>query len=275
MIFHAQPLRFEFEAKEALRFPRGKAGNTLRGALGGVLPRTLFAPREEEGPSGLKDRPRPFVLRTADLDGRQFEPGERFTVNVNVFGPDLFHEFRTAFGQLSRLGAQRREVELIEAAEAEPVGIDLTAIEEVDAIRLRFLTPMELPFQGTILQQPRFDALFARARSRVAGLCAFYQGGAPVTDYRGLGLRSRKVFMSQARITHDAIERRSSRTGDVHRLGGFVGEAEYEGELGEFVPWLKAAEWTGVGRYTVWGNGALLVTTIARDEVPIEGDSGG
>jgi hypothetical protein len=53
------------------------------------------------------------------------------------------------------------------------------------------------------------------------------------------------------------IERRSSRTGQVHPIGGFVGEAEYEGDLAEFVPYLHAARWTGVGRQTVWGKGEI------------------
>jgi hypothetical protein len=34
---------------------------------------------------------------------------------------------------------------------------------------------------------------------------------------------------------------------------------EYAGELGEFLPWLRAARWTGVGRQTVWGKGDLRV----------------
>jgi hypothetical protein len=57
------------------------------------------------------------------------------------------------------------------------------------------------------------------------------------------------------------VERRSSRTVQVHPLGGFVGGAEYEGELTEFLPWLQAACWTGVGRQTVWGKGALRITS--------------
>jgi hypothetical protein len=40
-------------------------------------------------------------------------------------------------------------------------------------------------------------------------------------------------------------------------LGGFVGDAEYEGELGEFMAYLLAGKWTGVGRQTVWGKGEL------------------
>jgi hypothetical protein len=58
--------------------------------------------------------------------------------------------------------------------------------------------------------------------------------------------------------------RRSGRTGQIHPLGGFVGEAEYEGDLTEFVPYLRAAHWTGVGRQTAWGKGALLITNLAK-----------
>jgi len=58
------------------------------------------------------------------------------------------------------------------------------------------------------------------------------------------------------------LARRSSRTGRVHPIGGFVGEAEYEGELGEFVPYLKAGKWVGVGRQTVWGKGEISVQAL-------------
>jgi CRISPR/Cas system endoribonuclease Cas6 (RAMP superfamily) len=53
------------------------------------------------------------------------------------------------------------------------------------------------------------------------------------------------------------VDRLSSRTGQRHPLGGFVGEAEYEGELGEFLPYLRLGKWVGVGRQTVWGKGEL------------------
>jgi hypothetical protein len=65
--------------------------------------------------------------------------------------------------------------------------------------------------------------------------------------------------MTRCEIRDVDAMRRSSRTGQVHPIGGFVGEAEYEGELGEFVPYLKVAKWTGVGRQTVWGKGEIAV----------------
>ena len=66
--------------------------------------------------------------------------------------------------------------------------------------------------------------------------------------------------MTRCNVRHIDVERRSSRTGaQIHSIGGFVGEAEYEGELGKFIPYLKAASWTGVGRQTVWGKGEVRI----------------
>ena len=63
--------------------------------------------------------------------------------------------------------------------------------------------------------------------------------------------------VSYANCGTSPVERRSSRTGQRHGIGGFVGFAEYEGDLAEFVPYLEAAYWTGVGRHCTWGNGQI------------------
>jgi CRISPR/Cas system endoribonuclease Cas6 (RAMP superfamily) len=65
--------------------------------------------------------------------------------------------------------------------------------------------------------------------------------------------------MPRCDLTWEQVKRRSGRTGQVHSIGGFTGEADYEGELAEFLPWLRAARWVGVGRQTVWGKGDVRV----------------
>jgi len=84
------------------------------------------------------------------------------------------------------------------------------------------------------------------------------------------GERAARIQLSHCDIRQVPVERRSSRTGRTHPIGGFIGSAEYEGELAEFVPYLEAARWTGVGRQTVWGKGEILwiankPSTSARD----------
>ena len=84
-----------------------------------------------------------------------------------------------------------------------------------------------------------------------------YGDGPLELDFRGFGERAARVKMTRYEISQVDVARRSSRTGQVHPIGGFVGEAEYEGDLGEFLPYLRAAKWTGVGRQTVWGKGEV------------------
>jgi hypothetical protein len=76
-------------------------------------------------------------------------------------------------------------------------------------------------------------------------------------DFRAAADRAALVRTVRSDLRHHEIERRSSRTGTVHGIGGVTGSVDYEGDLAEFLPWLRAACWTGVGRHTVWGNGVI------------------
>jgi CRISPR/Cas system endoribonuclease Cas6 (RAMP superfamily) len=84
-----------------------------------------------------------------------------------------------------------------------------------------------------------------------------------------MGQRAADVRLKRADLQWERVERKSGRTGQVHSLGGFTGAAEYEGELAEFLPWLRAARWVGVGRQTVWGKGEVRVESSAPPEKPI------
>ena len=281
LILRVRPLRFAFRAIDPIWFPPGQAANIFRGAFGEILRRTapapayvrMFEPRATEGPSGFADLPRPFVLRAASLDGQRFGAGETFTLDVNVFDPEIpaLDYFRLAFQQLCEegLGPRRPRVELLEANEVAGYrsGSDRAKkANPVECIKLTFLTPTELKIGGEILREPRFDAVFKRTRDRAAGLIALYQTSEnpiPTTDFRALGERAEAtVRMTAEHLRQIEQERRSSRTGQRHSLGGFTGEAEYEGDLTEFLPYLEAAWWTGVGRLTVWGNGLVRTSEL-------------
>jgi hypothetical protein len=275
MTLDLYPLRFRFVARERVRFPPGKAGNTIRGALGSVVRRIdpgayarWFAPKlGAAGPSGLADPPRPFVIRAAALDGLALAPGEGFHFDLHLFDVNrpAIACFEQCFAELARegLGASRGAVEL--------VGVDQSALVRVPlepepaavyGIRLRFLTPTELKWEGRVLREPSFGPLVARIRDRVSALRALYGAGPLQIDFRELGRRAEAVRLMRADIRQASVTRRSSKTGEVHPLGGFTGEAEYEGDLAEFVPFLRAAGWTGVGRHAVWGNGHMAIITM-------------
>lgn len=210
-------------------------------------------------PSGLANHPRPFVFRAAQLDGRTLAAGETFHFDLNLFDLPASELLVRAFGELTRegLGPGRRKVEF-GSVDTARLSLDLSpGGEPVSRLTVRFLTPTELKSGQKIAGRPEFGILAVRACERIGKLRELYGGGPLEIDLREFGERAKRVRMTRCEIVNADVQRKSSRTGQVHSIGGFTGEAEYEGDLGEFVPYLKAAKWTGVGRQTVWGKGEI------------------
>jgi len=298
--FEFYRLRWHFRALGNLSFPDGGSANVVRGAFGLLLRRSasnevysrLFEPSRAGGPSpsGFRDWPRPVLFRTAELDGRRFAPGDAFHIDMHLFDPrpELIPAIRTAFEQIGAagIGPGRGRAAL---GRVDQLGVDDSAREmaalpgppsvigldpqpdepPVRSVCLRFLTPTEL--KGGAAPDtapdhaPQFGVLFARLRDRISILRTLYGAGPLAIDFRGLGQRAQNVELVSSDLNWTEARRRSSRTGRSHPLGGFTGVAEYVGDLAEFLPWLRAARWTGVGRQTVWGKGDIRVIAPAID----------
>jgi len=143
----------------------------------------------------------------------------------------------------------------------EPVSLSLDPLPSAPSrIHVDFLTPTELKHQGRIVTEPLFPVLFARTRDRISTLRELYGPGPLSLDFAAIGARAAAVRMVACDWSPVEITRRSSRTGQSHGIGGFTGFAEYEGPLVEFLPYLEAARWTGVGRQAVWGKGEIAVS---------------
>jgi hypothetical protein len=229
------------------------------------------------------------VFRAAHLDGQTVAPDGEFHFDLHLFYPreaELAY-FVLAFAQVARegLGPRRGRADLVAVdqigasrvyqdgalkATSPPMVLPLAPDGAVSKLWVRFLTPTELKSGQEISRRPEFGVLFGRIRDRLSTLRALYGSGPLPIDFKAVGERASSVRMTRCDLRWWDVERRSTKTGQRHALGGFVGEAEYEGELGEFVPYLRAAQWVGVGRHTVWGKGVveLVATSSREDQIP-------
>lgn len=215
----------------------------------------LFAPRPAGGPSGLADPPRPFVFRCRHLDGVTVAAGESFHFHVNLFLGPARDEVVRAFGEALRGRAELR------GASGDALALDLSERSAAaERIRVEFVTPTELKHDGRVVERPEFAILFGRVRDRISALRTLYGPGPLDLDFAAMGARSAAVRMTRCELRPVEVMRRSSRTGQTHPIGGFTGTAEYEGPASEFLPYLEAARWTGVGRQAVWGKGEISVS---------------
>jgi CRISPR/Cas system endoribonuclease Cas6 (RAMP superfamily) len=124
--------------------------------------------------------------------------------------------------------------------------------EEVKRIRVIFRTPTELKAHNEVVDRPEFPILYARASERVLALSKQPLELVPCPN----------VQLTDCSLSDAKVERRSSKTGQRHRIGGILGYATYQGPLRPCLPILQAAEFTGVGRHTSWGNGRLQITLL-------------
>jgi hypothetical protein len=251
-------LRFHCAAPAPVHFPTGETANLFRGQLGKMLHRSspaayarFFAPVAEGGPSGLHDPPRPFALRVRHLDGAALD---KFHIGLNLFEtnhPDI-GAFQDAMAELAR---ESLRAELIRVEGQEMLRLPLAPANPAQRVRVRFLTPTELKNA----ERPDFGPLFSRVRDRIGTLRALYGPGPLEIDFKAMGERAGAIETTRCEIQNVDVKRS---TGQRHPLGGFLGIAEYEGDLTEFIPYLEIAAYTGVGRQTVWGKGEISIETF-------------
>ena len=266
------------------------AANTLRGALGYTFRQVACQPECTEaktcvvretcayarifepvsdgaGPSGLADPPRPFVFRAAHLDQQTFERGQAFHFDVHLFDrhPDTVEYFERSFARLVKPGWGP----LVRMDRSdESVALEACSYP-VERVEVRFVTPMELKAGHQLAERPDFGVLLSRIRDRLSSLGALYGEGPLEMDFTAFGRRAAAVRMTRCELGHETISRYSTRTKQTHSLGGFTGIAEYSGDLAEFVPFLMAAQFTGVGRQTPWGKGEIAVYANSPESGPV------
>lgn len=190
-----------------------------------------------------------------------------FTLDVHVFDLDRHWRQRltSCFEQLkvAGIGLRRGRVELAREPETGLIAIDLAPEQPSLQCSVLFRTPLDLKGNAGKSGIP-FVELFRGARNRLSTLRRLYGEGPLDADFRGQSDRASLVRTLRCDLEYRDIRRRSSRTGAEHGIGGMTGAAEYEGDLGEFLPYLRAAWWTGIGRHTVWGNGVVEIAVRSK-----------
>ncbi len=264
MPFRVSSVRFKFEGAGKFQPPAGGETDLFRGALGAELRSSSeiygrwFDPRWPDGPSGLRDAPRPFVLSWA---GAEDSKSDVFALELTLFETvPLLEVIEPAMKAAieRRTGASRIWIE--HKTSVLDLPFEKPQPGECDRLRLHFLTPIELKSSGKVLCEPDFPVLIERLAERVWALGRLYQHWRPDFDVRPWLETAKGVRRTDWEWHRSDWHRRSARSGAVHSVGGYTGWADYEGSLGAIVPLLEIGRWTGVGRQTVWGKGRIEIS---------------
>jgi hypothetical protein len=246
-------------------------------------------------PAGAPSRaspPPPFVLEPPLSPKTQFSPGEPLEFTLLLFGKSNAYlpYFVYAFEHLGRLGlgkalgGRRARFRLLSVTcatagviyqekerlllPARPQELVLPTAEPprpgVGQLTVSLLTPLRLKFQNRLQAELPFHVLLRAVLRRIATLFKEYGNGEPPLDYRGLSARAQKVQTRHSSLNWCDWKRYSHRQEQAMLLGGLLGDITYQGELGEFLPFLSLAEKLHVGKNTTFGLGKLKITGISH-----------
>lgn len=239
--------------------------------------------------------PRPYVIVTSFEDQKtRFSEGERLSFELLVFGDAIAYVpfFIYSFERLGDvgIGKQRRSYHLVRVEALDVVnGLAFQVYEgnsrrihqhdyalkgsEIEAradkvggqrgVTVKFETPLRLKWKGAYTDDPQFHLLIRNAVRRVSSLLYFHHGGKELPlDYTELFRRAESVELVKNTTHWVDWERYSARQETKMQFGGMIGEAVYQGDVGEFLPWLIAAEMLHVGKQTAFGLGKISLSWI-------------
>ncbi|MBI4523637.1 MAG: CRISPR system precrRNA processing endoribonuclease RAMP protein Cas6 [Deltaproteobacteria bacterium] len=136
-------------------------------------------------------------------------------------------------------------------------------------LTINYLTPTRVTYNGELHTAPEFHVIIRNLLRRLSNLCYFHCGEELNLDFKGIIERAKTVEMKDGNIRWHDWERYSARQDTRMKMGGFVGEVEYHGELAEFLPLLKLGERIHVGKSSTFGLGMYVVgaaSTNTSDE---------
>ncbi len=126
-------------------------------------------------------------------------------------------------------------------------------------IKLNFLTPTRMKFGERYILDLEFHIFLRNLLRRISLLSYFHCGDELELDFKGLISRAMEVKTEERSLSWYDWERYSSRQDTRMKLGGFVGEIVFEGDLKEFLPFILLGEQVNVGKGTSFGLGRYEV----------------
>lgn len=283
--------RLGLRAETAIQFP-AYAGSTWRGAFGHALRRVVCVTREPtctacllaqtcvyrqvfETPAHqepllekVSTAPHPYIMQPLATSGRQYAPGETFTLDLTLIGtgighlPYLIHALQQAGGRGIGKGDGRYVLETVEP-QTLPT---MPALPQ--RVTVRLLTPLRLLQNGTPIRAGRFtfQLFITTVMRRISLLHAYHAGVVLEADFKALSQQAAGVSLAAAALQWYEWSRYSNRQQTKVPMDGLLGSFEVAGEeLAPFWEWLWLGQWVHAGKGAVMGMGEYVLECYTEE----------
>ena len=241
-----------------------------------------------ESPAGDKEKarsshwPHPYLLEPSAEGKTTYQKGEEINLNLMLIGKgmDFLPYFVFVFDELGKSGIgkgrHKYQLEKVESMYDEgdyrPIyeegylssDYKIITFEEIlkevsshkdGRITVKFLTPTRILLNGHLIRKEmNFSTFMNRLVGRIS-LLSQCHCGETTFHFGDLLERAGMVKTTNVNLDWQEPERYSSRQKASMKMGGFVGQITFEGDVREFVPIIKLGEYIHVGNLTSFGLG--------------------
>ncbi|MBI4768705.1 MAG: CRISPR system precrRNA processing endoribonuclease RAMP protein Cas6 [Deltaproteobacteria bacterium] len=236
-----------------------------------------------------KAAPHPFIIEPPLERKRIYKTGEEFQFGLILIGRaiDYLPYFIYTFEELGRMGIGKGKsgYDLLSvhsnghriydsqsktlkpfpnhsSKDLEPPTLNL----EPQTLHLSFITPTRIQYNAHLTLDLEFHILIRNLLRRFSLLYYFHCGGDPSNwDFKGLIRQAQEVKVKERKLRWYDWERYSGRQETRMKMGGFMGGITFEGEIGPFMPLIRAGEVLHVGKGTGFGLGKYRIGEDVSD----------
>lgn len=128
-------------------------------------------------------------------------------------------------------------------------------------LTINFLTPTRIVYNGHLTFDLEFHILMRNLLRRLS-LLSYFHCNVDTTDwdFKGIIEKAKDIKVKDKSLKWYDWERYSARQDTRMKMGGFVGEIVFEGNIAPFMPIIKAGEVVHAGKGTGFGLGKFEIT---------------
>lgn len=244
-------------------------------------------PSETKMMRKYKAAPHPFVIEPPPERRIGYMPGEEIIFGLILIGRamDYLPYFVYAFHELGGIGIGngKAKFDLKEVGSGgkiiydssgkhlkpftpSEIMIEFPVYKETigkQRLTLIFLTPARIVYNNQFVSNPDFHIIIRQLLRRLSLLYYFHCGGDPSAwDFKGTIEKAQAIKTAASSLKWHDWERYSARQDTRMKMGGFVGEVVFEGDIDPFLSLIKAGEILHVGKGTSFGLGRYEIKDL-------------
>ncbi|MFV1950447.1 MAG: CRISPR system precrRNA processing endoribonuclease RAMP protein Cas6 [Nitrospinota bacterium] len=236
--------------------------------------------------------PHPFIITPPMAKKREYKEGEELTFKLTLIGKaiDYLPYFIYTFEELSRIGIGKgkKRFRLLHVRNRYSDGKEATIYDSTDKIlknsyqpitmqgllqnsfpdkllHIRFHTPTRIVYNQKLTMDLEFHVLIRSLIRRISNLSYFHCNGDPSGfDFKGIIKSAEEIKTKTRDLFWYDWERFSGRQDTKMKLGGFMGDIVFEGDMEEFKPYILLGSFIHAGKGTTFGLGEYEIASQCK-----------